>query len=107
MIKVFQTITEVEANVVKAVFLENGISATIKNQNITNIAGEVPFTECYSEIWISDKIDYDEIVKILDQYKSAKESKEKESDWVCLVCDEANDSSFEICWQCQTPTGLK
>ena len=107
MIKVFQTITEVEASIVKSVFLENGIEATIKNQNITNIAGEVPFTESYTEIWVDDGIDYEEIKNILARYQNVKEATFEQATWCCPSCNEENDNNFEVCWQCQTPSSSK
>jgi len=75
-----------------------GISCTIKNQRSSGLAGEIPFTEVFPELWVIHDEAYDRARRLLDDGLVALPS--KQDGWVCQGCDERHESQFVICWKC-------
>jgi hypothetical protein len=75
-----------------------GISSLIKNQRTTGLAGEIPFTEVFPELWVVQDEEYDRARRLLDDGLVALPS--NQDSWVCQGCDERHESQFAICWKC-------
>ncbi len=63
--------------------------------------GEIPFTECYPELWVVDDEVFPRANSLLQQYLAP------ESDhlpgWRCRKCGEEVEGQFNACWHCSTP----
>ncbi|MGB2742571.1 MAG: DUF2007 domain-containing protein [Cognaticolwellia sp.] len=73
-----------------------GISTFIKNEFAQGAVGEVSAFDSWPELWVIDDNDYD---KAKAAIASSLQSRNM-AEWVCKQCNEKNDASFEICWQC-------
>jgi hypothetical protein len=76
----------------------HGIDVFLKNEFVSSAVGEVSPFDSWGELWVTDDADYDKACKIIEGALSKKNAIE----WVCSTCNEKNDASFEVCWQCQS-----
>lgn len=76
-----------------------GITTVMKNQHLGAGSGEVPHFETWPELWLRNEEDFDRAKKLLDELL-AKLAEKNEQPWQCAHCQEENDASFELCWQC-------
>lgn len=75
-----------------------GISCMIKNQRSSGLAGEIPFTEIFPELWVIQDEDAYRARQVLDEELITQPS---HSDaWVCTRCGERHERQFSECWQC-------
>lgn len=93
---VSQNLFEVEMR--KERLEQTGIACTIKNQRSSGLAGEIPFTETFPELWVIQDQDYEQARQLLEE---AMPSPRSEQDfWVCPGCSERHESQFGTCWNC-------
>jgi len=83
---------------------EANIPCFIKNEFSGNLAGEVPFTETWPELWIHRERDWAEAKALLqplrDSRLAQKDSDEQHPDWQCAHCGAMNEGQFALCWSC-------
>tara|TARA_B100000315_G_scaffold258949_1_gene312902 strand:+ start:786 stop:1094 length:309 start_codon:yes stop_codon:yes gene_type:complete len=96
--KIFVSQSLIEVETLKEILEQAGILNTIKNQNTSMLAGEVPFAEVFPELWIIDDADYDYAKKLLDDWGNPTPS--EKSEWTCAGCKETHSSAFTSCWNC-------
>ncbi len=78
--------------------LENyNIDTTLKNEFAAGASGVLAPIDTWVELWIISDADEHKAEMILAQTLKQHE----EYDWYCSQCQEKNDPSFDICWQCQ------
>lgn len=75
-----------------------GIQCMIKNQRSSGLAGEIPFTEVFPELWVVQDEEYDRARRLLDDGLVALPS--SQAGWICPGCDERHESQFATCWKC-------
>ena len=61
-------------------------------------SGEIPFAECYPELWVMGDEELARAREILDDWQS-KEVEQQQS-WTCQRCGEENEGQFSSCWRC-------
>ena len=66
MKKVFVSQSLVEVEMRKECLEQAGIRCMIKNQRSSSLAGEIPFTEVFPELWVQDE-DYDRARRLLEE----------------------------------------
>ena len=79
-----------------------GIEPHMKNEFAQGAAGDLVPNETWPELWVLDD-DFEKaqaVVKVLNEKMTGE-------DWTCASCHEANASTFEICWNCQTERVIK
>ena len=74
------------------------IPCVTRNEYLSVASGEIPFTECYPELWLLNDGDYARAKEILDEW-IAPESRVQES-WSCPRCEEEIEGQFASCWKC-------
>lgn len=74
-----------------------GISATIRNDRLAGALGEIPFTECWPELWIQHSGD-----ALRAQAIIAEELRRPATNgsWTCGRCGEVLGNQFSDCWRC-------
>jgi len=81
--------------------LENhGVKTVLKNEFSSSASGEISAFDTWPEIWVVNDSDYDKAIEIIENSLSRDNAPE----WLCTHCDEKNDASFELCWNCQSLT---
>jgi hypothetical protein len=93
---VSQSLVEVES--LKEFLRADGILCTIRNQQGSSLAGEVPFVEVFPELWVIHDADFDRAKELLEEQGNGDEVERPM--WVCAGCEEKHDSSFTACWKC-------
>ncbi len=80
----------------KNIVAANDIDVVLKNEFT---AGRVaPGHIGLPELWVVNDADYDQAVNFIEKSLSIEGAVE----WVCSKCNESNDPSFELCWNCQS-----
>lgn len=78
---------------------QHEITAVVRNDKLYSVAGEVPFVECMTEVWVVQKLDYQRAERIIRELELPDEP--SGPDWLCRNCGESNASSYAICWSCE------
>lgn len=79
---------------VKNMLLGHGLPVSVKNEH-NSTGGHVLLANM--EVWINSDSDYEKAIEVLGELENPQNLKE----WVCLGCNEINEGSFEICWNCR------
>lgn len=87
---------------IRNVLEQHGIQATVRNEKLYSIAGEMPITECMPEVWVG-KLDFSRAERIIREVEIA--APVEGPDWICQDCGESVGASFDICWNCQHGRG--
>lgn len=75
-----------------------GIACRMRNERLSTLAGEVPFTECAMQIWLeneSDRVLADSILREMNRSGTAFTGT-----WNCSRCGERIEDQFTACWNC-------
>lgn len=78
-----------------------GIDCLVKNDRLSAALGEIPFTECFPELWVVDDEVYPRARLLLDGFLS--KVIDDEPAWCCANCGEESAGQFEVCWNCSQP----
>lgn len=79
-----------EKNIVESA----GISVTLKNEHSAAYPG---LLGAFQELWVVDDSDHQRAVRLIESALSPADAEE----WICNHCEEKNDASFELCWNCK------
>jgi hypothetical protein len=76
-----------------------GIQCRIRNEGLSTLAGEVPFTECAMQLLLENETDRDLANAILREMTS--HSARAGDSWDCSRCGERIEAQFTACWNCR------
>jgi hypothetical protein len=84
----------------KNVLQVEGIASEVRTPFLGAARGDLPATECWSELWV---LNDDDVEKALSLIRSASEPFEGAgASWKCQNCGERCEAQFGACWQCGT-----
>jgi hypothetical protein len=86
------------ANLLKERLATEEIISVVRNDELSTALGEIPFVECYPELWVVDDEVYPRARKLLDQW--LEELTAPQEGWRCAGCGELLEGQFHSCWQC-------
>ena len=98
MLKLFVSQSLVEVETRKEVLEQEGILCTVKNQQGSSLAGEVPFAEVFPELWVINDDDFPRAQEFLENWSKAAAT--IDTAWTCSVCGEHHTGEFTTCWKC-------
>ncbi|MCP4433407.1 MAG: DUF2007 domain-containing protein [Gammaproteobacteria bacterium] len=75
---------------------DKGIDTIIMNEFASGGAGDLATFDTWPELWVDNDRQFEQADAIL---KSILDNR-RDDYWFCRSCQEKNDSSFEICWNC-------
>ena len=81
----------------KNLLSQHEIPSIVRNEYLSSGMGELSAITIWPELWVLSDLDYEAATSLI--LRLSEESDEE--DWVCPVCKEANDATFELCWNCQ------
>ena len=84
-------------NNVKNILENEAIPVSLKNEFAAGGAGALAPFDTWVELWLINDGDEERAEQIL----ATSLNQQAEADWVCPQCQEENDTSFDLCWQCQ------
>jgi len=76
---------------------DEGVDSIVRNQQLSSALGEIPFTECFPELWVIDAETWPRARKLLDQWFTESSMKEP---WTCPECREVVEPPLACCWRC-------
>ncbi|MCM2265906.1 MAG: DUF2007 domain-containing protein [Desulfuromonadales bacterium] len=86
------------ATMLKERFATEGIVCLVRNDELSTALGEIPFVECYPELWVVDDEVYPRARLLLEQWLA--EAAEPTAKWRCPNCGERIEGQFQSCWKC-------
>lgn len=98
MQKLFVSPMLVEVESLKEILEQESILCTIKNQQGSSLAGEVPFAEVFPELWVLNDDDYPRAQDFLENWRQAQSV--EATPWTCSNCGETLEKDFTSCWKC-------
>ena len=76
-----------------------GIACHVRNERLGGVVGEIPFLECWPELWALRNGDALQARGLTD---TARAGVAPSPDWICRVCGERVEGQFDACWRCST-----
>lgn len=89
-----------EIGILRGMLESHGIKCIVRNEMLSTLAGEVPFTECGPQLWVRSDDDFPRARDILQDFH--REPDASASPWQCPNCGEQVDGQFAACWNCGT-----
>lgn len=77
----------------------DGIACVVRNDRLGGVAGEIPFVECWPELWVVETGNY---LRARALIESALRAPAGGAPWHCPRCGESVEGQFEVCWNCGT-----
>ena len=75
-----------------------GIACVIRNDRLAGALGEIPFVECWPELWVVENLF---VIKARELIMAAQAAGPvRAADWVCARCGEHLAAQFDACWRC-------
>ncbi len=87
-----------EAELLKGLLDEEGITFMMRNEQLATALGEIPITECYPEVWILREEDFQKAKVVLEGWLNPQSP--IRGSWVCSGCGEKMEEQFTSCWKC-------
>lgn len=85
------------AGMYKDMLQREGVECLLRNEELFVGLGEIPFVECYPELWVVDDDLYPRAISLL---KQLMESESTHPSWTCSSCGEEIEGQFNSCWKC-------
>jgi hypothetical protein len=76
-----------------------GIGCQIRNDRLAGVVGEIPFVECWPELWLHRPGDALRARGLIDLALRPSAAAEP---WTCPGCHERIEGQFATCWNCGT-----
>jgi len=77
-----------------------GIACYVRNERLGGVVGEIPFVECWPELWVLRNGDALSARGLID---TARAAVVPPPDWTCRSCGERVEGQFDACWRCSAP----
>lgn len=87
-----------QAWMLKEILAKEGIDCVLRNEQLAAAMGEIPFVECYPELWVIDDEVYPRARLLVEGW--LKTSTEAGEPWTCPGCGERLEGHFGACWAC-------
>ena len=86
-----------EAGLLKELLEREGVACLVRNEQLFAALGEIPFLECFPELWVVDDEVWPRAKLLLDNWFKVDEVT---ASWSCPACDEVLEGQFGACWKC-------
>jgi hypothetical protein len=95
----FSLADRAEAGLIKELLEREGITCLIRNEQLFAALGEIPFLECYPELWLVDEEVWPRARLLIDSWLKSEAGG---LPWICPTCGEQLEGQFGACWKCDT-----
>jgi hypothetical protein len=75
-----------------------GIACVVRNERLGGIVGEIPFLECWPELWVVRPGDALRARGVIDL--ALRGDSNAGEAWACPSCGEGIEAAFTECWRC-------
>ena len=97
MLPLYSSLNLLEIHHLKNLLEAEGIRCHIKNELLSRLAGEIPFTECAPQLWVLDERDLDRASRVVADFGRGAVAAPP---WQCPNCGEPLEGQFSACWHC-------
>jgi hypothetical protein len=97
MRKVHTAESTIEIAHLRNVLESEGIACIVRNDRLGGVVGEIPFVECWPELWI---VEHGQELRARGLIEQALRPRPAGQPWVCAACGERIDAAFTECWRC-------
>ena len=94
---IYSSLKLLEVHHLKNLLEAQGIRCQLRNELLSRLAGEIPFTECAPEIWLLDDGQLDAARRIVADFGAMLPAA---TPWHCPGCAEELEGQFSACWHC-------
>ena len=95
---VFASLNALEIHHLRNLLEAEGIPCAVRNELLSRLAGEVPFTECAIELVVLRESDASEAERFVRDFRRSKPT--TGMPWRCVRCGETLEPQFSACWRC-------
>lgn len=81
------------------VLVTAGIRCQIRNDRLMGALGEIPFVDCWPELWLVDEGDALRAKGLINDELRPAHAREP---WTCTHCGEIIEGQFSECWHCSS-----
>lgn len=78
--------------------VNEGIPCDVRTPFLAAAKGDLPVTDCWSQLWISNDEDLETALGVIQTALRAGYGPKEL--WACSRCGEQLEGQFEECWQC-------
>jgi hypothetical protein len=103
---IFENIDFTIVGHMQAILEAEGIRTELRNAGAAGLAGEVPYTQVYPELWILENADEIRAREIIRDYREKSAATPSGPDWTCPKCGEKVDGIYSECWNCGTASPI-
>jgi hypothetical protein len=96
--KVHTAESVVEAAHLRNVLESAGIACFVRNEGLAGAIGELPFVECWPELWVVRNGEALRARGLIDEARRAETVHHQA--WRCERCGETVEGQFDACWRC-------
>ena len=98
MVRLTRTRHLIEASHLRNLLESAAIPTVLRNENLARLAGEIPFDQCWPEIWLENPLDLDRARALLAELR--RNAGQSRPSWTCHHCNEWLEGQFTACWSC-------
>jgi hypothetical protein len=93
----FSLADRAEAGLLKELLEREGVACLMRNEPLFAALGEIPFLECFPELWVVDDEVWPRAKALLDGWLKQEPPA---APWHCPSCGEMLEGQFGSCWRC-------
>ena len=97
MRKVHTSESMVEIAHLRNLLESEGIACVVRNERLAGALGEIPFVECWPELWVRQPGEALRARGLIDEALRPVDARES---WQCPGCGEQIEAQFAQCWRC-------
>ncbi len=97
MTPVFTSLNLHEIHHFRNLLAAEGIETFIRNEMLSRLAGEVPFTECAPQLCVLSDTDRQAVERLLAAFRCGVKGGPS---YICTQCGEHSEGQFGACWRC-------
>lgn len=98
MVRVYSAPTLAKVAIVQSVLETSGIACEVRNETLGSAFGELPWAECWPEVWVIDDADVERARELIAE--ATEPGTSAEEPWRCRRCREEVDANLGECWSC-------
>lgn len=102
MRKVHTAESIIEIAHLRNVLESSGIACEVRNDRLGSVLGEIPFLECWPQLWVCRPGDVLRARGLIDE---ALRPPPDAAAWQCPACGERIEAQFAQCWRCAAEPG--
>jgi len=96
--KVYTAESVIEVAHLRNVLEAAGIRCFVRNEGLAGVVGEIPYLECWPELWVVRNGDALRARGLIDDARQT--ASVPGPDWRCERCGELVEGQFDSCWRC-------